>query len=43
MQVMNQFHMIGINFKESCYQKYKVEKKIILDQNHKKFSKVKRK
>lgn len=26
MQVMNQFHMIGIIFKESCYQKDKAEK-----------------
>lgn len=34
MQVMNQFRMIGIIFKESCYQKDKAEKKIILDQNY---------
>lgn len=38
---MNQFHMIGINFKEGCYQKYKVEK-IILDPKHRKFSQVKK-
>lgn len=28
MQVMNQFRMIGIIFKESCYQKDKAEKKL---------------